>query len=386
MNFTFDCILIKDNKAVRENLTVPIISLPEEYIKVINYVNNSLLWLKEIGIIGLKNRLLKNPTNSKVYWESIYDNHSSEKNSLIGSLHSYLFFELTSSLYGYQSQYGDNFKKTIILSSDLCEKINRIDSLVELNEDDFDILCNVIYFNCEELLNNVINLHLLDLIIRDLIINKNYLGKIIFVNPKKAGRYDQTYLLNEIKFNWYYYDETRWYHCDDFNIYFLNRSMIQVLEITKNPYTIDIVNKKSKSPFYAIDTINIINEFLSDMDAFKLNFAKSQVRELKRVLKSEEAFVYTLENNILPELLLKKNELSSTLLENKDDSIEKLKKDISEIDSLISKFTSIDSKYDNFKSTAISIYEKTTRINLLKSEINFWIDWIEGDKDLLKRV
>ncbi len=386
MNFTFDCILLKDNKAVREKLTVPITSLPEEYIKVINYVNNSLLWLKEIGTIGLKNRLLKNPTNTKISWASIYDNHSSEKNSIVESLQNYFFFELTSYLYGYRSDYGDNFNKTNTLSGDLNKKINKTDNLLEINEADLEILCNVVYSNCEELLNNVNKIHLLNAIIKNLIINKNYLDKTIFVAPIKAGDYYQNYSVNEITFSWYLFDETRWYFKDNFNTFFLKRNMIYVREITNAPYTIDIVIKKTKSPFHDIETISIINDCLSDLDAFKLNFAKSQLRVLKRVLKSEEDFVQTLENEIVPELLLKKKELSAMLLETKDDSTETLNKNILELESLISKYSNIDSKYDNFNTTAISIFDKKTRINLLKQEINFWIDWVNGEADLLLKV
>jgi hypothetical protein len=371
MNFNFDCILLKNNKAVMENVELSINDISTNFKSTLNYFNNCLKWLIDNTSNKFKNIIIDKPLKNVLYWSNIYPNYFDDTINLHQINNVYLDKE-----FSFEASISFKTKK-------LLEKHNEIKDFRSLDQDILNSIVIDIYSSIKYFLNNNRD-KLIERIKNELYYKLEKKEDIIFIAHCFNGYQTYKFEKFDVQFVWctnYGYGYSTYSHCF---IDFLKENLIIIGD---NPNYVDLKRKEFSSPFEDNFIIREINELLLNPGDYKLLFAKNQIRILKNALKLETKFLEKLELEILPNLKieLKKIEELKILYESNNELYDFYSKEYDKITKDINLYKSEEKLY-SITSDAISTFQKKEKINLIKAKINFWINWIESEENLMRKV
>jgi hypothetical protein len=381
MNFTFDCILLKDNKAVREDVVLTLNDAPNEHIKTLDFFNNSLEWLNKGGTDILKKILLELPFNIQISWENLYPEYISETKNLI-RLSSIIYNGTFNIKYDYLSAFQNKEEEKY---NKLTELFNNTREFKVLDKELFENLTSEIYKDFSKYLNN--QKHQVINAIKSCLYSKVEAFKnTIFIAHDYNGFQNRTFKKADVSFLWSTNYGFGWSSYDKSSITFLKGN----LNHTDYPikYKVNIYGTHLQSPFSGNSIINELNEFLMDEYGYKLKYAENQIRKLKAARELEVKYLEIIEKEVLPGLVIEltKNEMIKKLPEINEEDLVKYNEVTFAINEKINRYNKQVDEYFNITSEALSVFEKKKKIELLKERINFWIGWVKGEQDLLKEV
>lgn len=396
MNFTFDCILLKDNKAVREDVVLTLDDAPNICKEVIELQNNSIEWLEKTGIEGLKKTLLNstfkesyNYEELNPYWLDFKEKHTKDNHYSIDNKDEFDY--LLKQNHNIISKYFDwierqNETKEYLEFKKNYESINNFELLDKSVFDKIALnLYNDLHFNFTWNLDNLKKKTFE--ILQKLIISK--IDYVIFQNHNYPM---QLFDLNDIKFIYFYANQLSYIKINGENIF------ESAGNDEKNNFYNSIRESRFPSPFKDFNSLlDQINLCLKDKTKYKKDLISAQINLLAFVLDREVNLIDSITDKIIPNLILEKNKLLKSLSdemyrlkENAKKEFEKgliekqneivkdnieiifLNEKINEINLEISKYTAPTNYKSSIEYTNISIFEKLQKTELIKIKILFW--------------